>query len=141
HTYLERNMIKKLTVSLAAFAHILFTMQAAAEAATVIKYVFVIVMENKDAKQIYGNLSRAPYINNSVIPNYAHATNFNDPLLELNTDPHYIGMEAGTNALSDHTFRTDNDPLPKNSTASTDHLGCERVPAEVRVRPDAGSPV
>ncbi len=118
----ERDMVKKLTVSIAAFAHILFAMQAAAESASVIKFVFVIAMENKDAKQIYGNLSRAPYINNSLIANYARATNFKDPLLELNSEPHYIWMEAGTNAFSDHTFRTDNDPSPKNSTASTDHL-------------------
>ena len=117
----ERDMIKKLTALIVAFAHILFTTKAA-EAASAIKHVFVIVMENKDAKEIYGNLIHAPYINNSVIPNYARATNFNDPLLELNSEPHYIWMEAGTNRFSDYTFLTDDDPSPKNSTASTDHL-------------------
>jgi phospholipase C len=31
-------------------------------------------------------------------------------------------MEAGTNAFSDHTFTTDNNPSASNSTASTNHL-------------------
>jgi hypothetical protein len=117
-------MIKKLTIPIAALVHVLFAMQAA-EAASVIKHVFVIVMENTDADQIYGKLKRARYINESLIPKYARATNFIDPLLKLNSEPHYIWMEAGTNAFFDHKFRTDDDPLPKkgiNSTASTNHL-------------------
>ena len=48
--------------------------------AGVIQHVFVIAMENHDGTQIYGNTTDAPYINNTLIPNYAHATNFNDEL-------------------------------------------------------------
>jgi hypothetical protein len=63
---------------------------------SVIKYVFVIPMENKPASQIYGNTTNAPYINNTLIPKYARATNFNDALPSLPSEPHYIWMEAGT---------------------------------------------
>jgi phosphatidylinositol-3-phosphatase len=89
---------------------------------SVIKHVFVIAMENHDASQIYGNTTDAPYINNTLMKNYAHATNFNDELPSLASEPHYIWMEAGTNAFSDHTFTTDSDPSSSNSTASTAHL-------------------
>jgi phosphatidylinositol-3-phosphatase len=91
-------------------------------AASVIQHVFVITMENHDASQIYGNTTSAPYINNTLLSNYAHATNWNDELPSLASEPHYIWMEAGTNAFSDHTFTTDNDPSTSNSTASTAHL-------------------
>jgi hypothetical protein len=115
-------MIKKLRILIAAFVHILFMMQAA-EAASTIKYVFVIAMENTDAEQIYGNLKNAPYINKDIIPTYARANNFNDPLpKEVPSEPHYLWMEAGTNTFSDHTFLQDDDAFPQNSTASKDHL-------------------
>ena len=58
-------MIKKLIVSIAAFVHIFFVTRAI-EATSTIKHVFVIAMENTDAKQIYGNLKRAPYINKFI---------------------------------------------------------------------------
>jgi len=90
--------------------------------ASVIQHVFVITMENTDASQIYGNTASAPYINNTLLPNYAHSTNWNDELPSLASEPHYIWMEAGTNAFADHTFTTDNDPSRKNSTNSTAHL-------------------
>lgn len=86
------------------------------------KYIFVITMENHDASQIYGNTTDAPYINNTLIPAYAHATNFNDELPSLVSEPHYVWMEAGTNAFSDHTFTNDNVPSKTNSTSSTAHL-------------------
>jgi phospholipase C len=90
---------------------------------SVIKHVFVIAMENHDSTQIYGNTSSAPYINNTLIPKYAHATNFNDELaLSIPSEPHYVWMEAGTNAFSDHTFTGDGDPSSTNSTSSTSHL-------------------
>jgi hypothetical protein len=89
---------------------------------SVIKYVFVIAMENHDASQIYGNTTDAPYINNTLMAKYARATNFNDELPSLASEPHYLWMEAGTNAFSDHTFTTDNDPSASNSTSSTAHL-------------------
>ena len=86
------------------------------------KYVFVISMENHDASQIYGNTTDAPYINNTLIPSYARSTNFKDELPSLASEPHYLWMEAGTNAFSDHTFTTDDAPSRSNSTASTAHL-------------------
>ena len=100
---------------------------ATAEAVTssVIKHVFVIAMENHDATQIYGN-TKAPYINNTLIPDYAHASNFNDALaLSIPSEPHYVWMEAGTNAFSDHTFTSDSDPSTSNSTSSTSHLATQ----------------
>jgi phosphatidylinositol-3-phosphatase len=96
--------------------------EALQAAAPVIQHVFVIVMENHDASQIYGNTTNAPYINGTLIPTYAHATNFNDELPSLASEPHYLWMEAGTNAFSDHTFTTDGDPTSTNSTSSTAHL-------------------
>jgi hypothetical protein len=89
---------------------------------SVIKYVFVIPMENKAASQIYGNTVDAPYINNTLMPKYARSTVFNDELPSLASEPHYLWMEGGTNAYSDHTFTTDNDPSSSNSTNSAAHL-------------------
>jgi phosphatidylinositol-3-phosphatase len=89
---------------------------------SVIKYVFVVSMENHDGAQIYGNTVNAPYINNTLIPAYARATNFNDELPSLVSEPHYLWMEAGTNAFSDRTFTGDGNPTATNSTASTAHL-------------------
>jgi len=39
--------------------------------------------ENHDAGQIYGNTRDAPYINGTLPPAYAHATNFTDELPSL----------------------------------------------------------
>lgn len=97
-------------------------------AASVIKNVIVIAMENTDAKEIYGKPARAPYINGTLLPMAARASNFNDPFQDLDvpSEPHYIWMEAGTNVFADHTFKTNRDALKtkkgKNSTASKDHL-------------------
>jgi hypothetical protein len=115
---------------LAAIAPLLF-MPRHVEAASAIKTVIVIAMENTDAQQIYGDKKRAPYINKTLMPIAARASNFNDPLpIEVLSEPHYIWMEAGTNSFSDHTFTDDREPVPKckkgekckNSTDSTDHL-------------------
>ena len=90
---------------------------------SVIKHVFVIAMENHDAGEIYGNTKDAPYINNTLLPTYAHATNFLDELAQsIPSEPHYVWMEAGTNAFSDHTFKSDGDANDNNSTANTSHL-------------------
>src|SRR5262245_60051061 len=97
------------------------TVQSAATSSA-IKFVFVIAMENHDASQIYGNTTNAPYINNTLIPQYARASNFGDELPSLPSEPHYVWMEAGTNAFSDHTFTNDNDASSTNSTSSTAHL-------------------
>jgi hypothetical protein len=93
-----------------------------AEAASVIKHVVVIAMENTDAVEIYGS-KRAPYINNSLIPNYARAGNFIDPLhKDVPSEPHYLFMEAGTRKFADWTFDNNDNPSPANSTGSKDHL-------------------
>jgi hypothetical protein len=97
-----------------------------ASTTSVIKHVFVIAMENHDAAQVYGDTTDAPYINGTLIPAYAHSTNFNDDLaLSLPSEPHYVWIEGGTNAFSDHTFTTDDDPSKSNSTSSTSHLATQ----------------
>ncbi|WP_181172765.1 alkaline phosphatase family protein [Mesorhizobium sp. B2-1-5] len=90
-----------------------------------IRHVFVIAMENRDASVIYNSALRAPYIHDTLLPTYAHATNFLDELPGLASEPHYIWMEAGTNRFADHTFKTDSDPIAShgtNNTGSKDHL-------------------
>lgn len=92
-------------------------------AAPAIKHVVVIAMENTDARDIYGNTRWAPYINTRLLPHYARAENFTDPLtLGIQSEPHYVWMEAGTNVFSGHSFTTDRDASEKNSTTSTRHL-------------------
>jgi acid phosphatase len=84
--------------------------------------VFVIAMENEAAAAIYGS-SSAPYINGQLIPRFARANAFTDPLPDaIPSEPHYVWMEAGTNAFSDVVFTGDADPSASNSTASTAHL-------------------
>lgn len=91
-----------------------------------IQYVFVIAMENHDDTSIYGNTSSAPYINGTLIPQYAIAANFVDQLaLSVPSEPHYVWMEAGTNAFTDYTFTSDADPSATNSTSSTEHLSTQ----------------
>ena len=86
------------------------------------KTIFIIVMENESATNIYGS-SSAPYINNTLVPLAVKATMFQDELPgPVPSEPHYIWMEAGTNVFSDITFSTDSDASSGNSTASTNHL-------------------
>jgi phosphatidylinositol-3-phosphatase len=81
-------------------------------------------MENEASSSIYGS-SDAPYLN-GLIDRYAHATAFADPLPDpVPSEPHYVWMEAGTNAFSDTTFLTDDDPSASNSTKSTAHLATQ----------------
>lgn len=87
--------------------------------------VFVVSMENHDANQIYGNSSDAPYINGTLLEQYAHSVGFQDALPELASQPHYILMEAGTNELPDHSFVNDDPPSESNSTSSKDHLASQ----------------
>lgn len=94
-------------------------------AVSAIQHVFVIAMENHAASSIYGNTTHAPYINNTLLPMYGRATNFIDTLPSLPSEPHYVWMEAGTNAFSDHTFTNDNNPSSTNSTGSTAHLSTQ----------------
>ncbi len=87
-----------------------------------IKTVFVITLENQDTSSIYGN-KNAPYIN-GLMNAYAYAERYGDDYKnpDLPSEPHYVEMEAGTNAFSDHTFTTDDDVSATNSTASTAHF-------------------
>jgi hypothetical protein len=79
-------------------------------------------MENEPAAAIYGSAA-APYINQQLVPKYAHATAFADPLADgIPSEPHYVWMEAGTNVFSDVTFTGDGDPSASNSTRNTAHL-------------------
>jgi phosphatidylinositol-3-phosphatase len=105
----------------------------AAEASAAPKHVIVIVMENTnaeahgDAPFIYGNTQDAPYINGELMPRYARAADFHDALsLSVPSEPHYVLMEAGTNAFADFTFGddtlADGDPSALRSTASHEHL-------------------
>jgi hypothetical protein len=85
--------------------------------------IFVIPMENESSSAIYGDTTNAPYINNTLMPLAAYATNFMDELpSSVPSEPHYVWMEAGTNVFSDKTFLTDADPSSSNSTSSTAHL-------------------
>lgn len=83
--------------------------------------VFIVAMENQSTPDVVGS-ANAPYINGTLLPRYASASNFVDELPTLPSEPHYIWLEAGTNAFADHTFQTDDGPSASNSTASTEHL-------------------
>ena len=96
-----------------------------------ILHVFVIALENHGASDIYGNTTHAPYINNTLLPMAGRASNFIDKLPTLPSEPHYVWMEAGTNAFSDRTFTNDNNPSSTNSTASTAHLSTQLTTAGV----------
>jgi hypothetical protein len=83
--------------------------------------IFVIPLENEPSSKIYGNTTDAPYIN-SLLATAASAAMFQDELPSLDSEPHYVWMEAGTNAFGDRTFTTDSAPSATNSTTSTAHL-------------------
>jgi hypothetical protein len=89
-----------------------------------IKYVFVIAEENQNANTIYS--APTPYIA-KLMDGGGYALNYQDLLTnpDLPSEPHYVWMEAGTNAFSDVTFTTDDDPSSSNSTSSTAHLSTE----------------
>ena len=70
-------MESRLPHSLILIASLLFAQGVNAGA---IKHVIVIAMENTDADEMYGKAKRAPYLNKEIMPNFARAGNFNDPL-------------------------------------------------------------
>lgn len=116
----------------AAIAGALFSASAMAAdlspeaTAATVQHIFVVVMENHDANEIYGDTVDAPYINNTLVPAYAHSTNFNNELpISYLSEPHYVWMEAGTNSFSDVTFTNDSDPSKSNTTSSTLHLATQ----------------
>lgn len=84
--------------------------------------VFVVMMENQDAERIYGNSTDAPYVNDTLMKQFAYANGFDNVLKNVPSEPHYVLLEAGTQAFSDYTFKDDGDPSAGNSTASTEHL-------------------
>jgi phosphatidylinositol-3-phosphatase len=93
------------------------------------KYVFVIAMENENATGVYGNVN-APYINNTLMTQYAHAGNYSDVLMPLiPSEPHMIWLEGGTNVFGDKTFLLDSDPSAGNSTNDTAHIATKLVTA------------
>ena len=96
---------------------------ATLDASSARAHVFVVAMENENIGQVFGDMTDAPYINGTLIPTGARATTFVDELPPGSpSEPHYVWMEAGTNAFADHTFTTDSAPSATNSTASTAHL-------------------
>jgi len=96
-----------------------------------IKTIFVIPMENKANSAIYGNTTDAPFINGLLTTMAGHATKFGDELPALPSEPHYVWMEAGTNALGDRTFTTDADSTAGNSTNNTAHLVTQLMTAGI----------
>jgi hypothetical protein len=88
-----------------------------------VKTIFLILMENHNWSQIQGS-SSAPYINSLLTNAQASwcSSYYDNPNSQHPSEPNYIWLEAGTNALSDHTFSTDNDPSASNSSAQP-HLG------------------
>ena len=96
------------------------------QASTTNPFVFVVMMENHDASQIYGNTKEAPYIN-SLLSTYAYANQYTTTVHP--SEPNYIWLEAGSNNTGDITFTTDNDPSATNSTATTQHLVTQLVAA------------
>jgi phosphatidylinositol-3-phosphatase len=84
-------------------------------------HVFVIAMENKSSTSIYGNVN-ASFLN-ALKAQYGTAQNYRDVLSSsVPSEPHYIWLEAGTNAFADRTFTGDADATATNSTADTNHL-------------------
>jgi phosphatidylinositol-3-phosphatase len=86
---------------------------------SIIKKVFVVVMENKQKSEVYGNPS-APYINGTLMARYKYATSYAN--VAHPSEPNYVWLEAGSNEIFDHTFTGDDDPSASNSTRTTLHL-------------------
>jgi hypothetical protein len=78
--------------------------------------VFVILLENLDWSSVSG--SNAPFLINSLLPQYARALNYRNPPGLHPSKPNYIWLEAG----ADFGIRDDNDPTPASSLATPDHL-------------------
>ena len=87
-----------------------------------VEHVFVVAMENQDANRIYGNIDDAPYINGTLLPPLRARDRVQRRAPGLPSEPHYVWMEAGTNAFADHTFTTDDRPSSHEQHGSGDHL-------------------
>ncbi|MGE5359995.1 MAG: alkaline phosphatase family protein [Bacteroidales bacterium] len=92
--------------SVIAVAIVAFRAGPAAQSASPIQTVFVIVFENYDWSQIKGNAS-APYINSTVLPRASRAEQYYTPTGLHPSTPNYWWMEAGQDfglrGLSDYT--------------------------------------
>jgi hypothetical protein len=80
-----------------------------------IKTVWVIVMENKSARHIYGSKS-APYINDTLMKIGAHAEDYTNESTHP-SEPNYIWLEAG-----DDLDISDNDDPFENFRTTKNHL-------------------
>jgi len=81
-----------------------------------IQTVFIILMENSNWSTVKGSAS-APYINNTLLPNAAHAEAYNNVPGLHPSEPNYLWLEAGTN------FGITADGLPSGDhQSSTAHL-------------------
>jgi hypothetical protein len=81
-----------------------------------IQNVFIILLENHNWSQISGS-SSAPYINNTLLTQGAHAENYNNVPGIHPSLPNYLWLEAGTN------FGILSDGLPSSlHQSSTQHL-------------------
>jgi phosphatidylinositol-3-phosphatase len=85
-------------------------------AASAIKTVFIIVLENKNWAEIKGSAS-APYINNVLLPQASHAEQYFNPPGIHPSLPNYLWLEAGTN----FGILDDKDPSVHHQS-TTDHL-------------------
>jgi hypothetical protein len=95
-----------------------------------IQHVFVIAMENADAADVYDTANWA-YLDHQLLPQAARALTFQDELpIGVPSEPHYVWMEAGTNAFADHTFTDDDPPSASNSTSDPNHLVTQLAQAE-----------
>src|SRR5262249_51804263 len=81
-----------------------------------IKTVFIIIMENKSLAQIIGSPS-APYINKTLLPMSAYATQYYNPPHVHPSLPNYLWLEAGT----DFGIRDDREPA-SHPLDTTPHL-------------------
>src|SRR5436853_3375360 len=84
-----------LRILSAVVCALLMTMPAGAQVNNV-KKVFVIVMENHNWSQFRG-AAKAPYINNTLLPQASHAEQYYNPPSLHPSLPNYLWLEAGTN--------------------------------------------
>lgn len=96
--------------------------------APALPFVFVIALENKSERGVVGNPD-APFLNDVIAVEGGRASSYRDVLPDLVSEPHYLWLEAGTNAFDDHTFEKNAEPSSSNSTADTRHLATALVEA------------
>ena len=96
-----------------------------------LEHLFVLALENHDAGSVIGNTKDAPYLN-GLLKKGSSASSFMDELPKsIDSEPHYVWMESGTNAFYDHKFESDDDASASNSTANTEHLATQLSAANI----------